>query len=118
MKLADLRVGDYVEVRGQEQPQGQITALILERDDIDERRELRGFVETGGKNEPNLTVLGVTIETTPGVTQYRDSRGPTDVVMDEADFWAAVQEGSLVDARGTETGTTTLSATEVELQGD
>lgn len=118
MKLADIQVGDYLEVRGQEQPQGQITAFTIERDDSDPRRELRGFVEVGGKNEPNLTVLGVTIVTTPGVTVYRDSRGATDVPMDEADFWAAVQEGSRVDARGTEAETTTLSATEVELQGD
>ena len=117
MKLADLMVGDYVEVRGQEQPQGQITAVIVERDDIDDRRELRGFVETGGKNEPNLIVLGVTI-VTDGQTVYRDSRGDTEVVMTPGEFWLAVQEGSLVDARGTETDTKTLTATEVELQGD
>lgn len=118
MKLADLRVGDYLEVRGQEQPQGQITAFTIERDDVDSRRELRGFVEAGGKNEPNLTVLGVTIVTTPGVTVYRDSRGTTEVPMDEATFWSTVQEGSRIDAQGTETDTTTLTATEVELQGD
>jgi hypothetical protein len=118
MKLADINVGDYLEVRGQEQPLGQITAFTIERDDVDSRRELRGFVEAGGKNEPNLTVLGVTIVTTPGVTVYRDSRGATEVPMTEAEFWAAVQEGSRVDAQGTETDTTTLTATEVELEGD
>ena len=115
MKLADLRVGDYVEVRGQEQPLGQITAFDIERDDIEDRRELRGFVTL--KSQPNLTVLGVTIVTT-GTTVYRDSRGATEVPISSADFWAAVQEGSRVDAQGTETDTTTLTATEVELQGD
>jgi hypothetical protein len=117
MKLADINVGDYLEVRGQEQPQGQITAFTIERDDPDPRRELRGFVEVGGKNEPNLTVLGVTIVTT-GATVYRDSRGATEEPMTSAEFWAAVQEGSRVDARGTEADTTTLTATEVELQGN
>jgi hypothetical protein len=96
-------------------PVGQIFALLLERDDADTRTELRGFVEVGGKNEPNLTVLGVSIVTN-GATLYRDSRGATDVGMSVAEFWAAVQEGSLIDARGTETGDTTLAATELELE--
>lgn len=117
LRVGDLNTGDYVEIRGQEQPVGQITAMIVERDDPDSRTELRGFVEVGGKNEPNLTVLGVTIVTS-GSTLYRDSRGATDVGMSAAAFWAAVQEGSLVDARGTESGDTTLTATELELQMD
>ena len=91
--------------------------MIVERDDPDTRTELRGFVETGGKNEPELTVFGVTIVTTVS-TLYRDSRGGTEVGMTAAAFWAAVQEGSLVDARGSETGDTTLTATELELEGD
>ena len=117
LRVGDLVSGNYVEIRGQEQPVGQITAVLLERDDSDPRTELRGFVEAGGKNDPNLTVLGVTINTV-GVEVYRDSRGATDVPMTRADFWAAVQEGSLVDARGTESGDTTLAATELELQMD
>ena len=115
MNVGDLNTADYVEIRGQEQPPGQITAMIVERDDPDTRTELRGFVETGGKSEPNLTVLGVTIVTN-GSTQYRDSRGSSEVGMSSAEFWAAVQEGSLVDARGAETETTTLTATEVALE--
>jgi hypothetical protein len=117
LRVANLNAGDYVEIRGQEQPVGQITALLVERDDPDTRTELRGFVEVGGKSEPNLTVLGVTIVTN-GATVYRDSRGATDVVMSAVDFWSTVQESSLVDARGTETGDRTLAATELELQMD
>jgi hypothetical protein len=115
MSVGNLNGMDYVEIRGQEQPTGQITAMIVEREDPDTRTELRGFVEVGGKAEPNLTVLGVTIVTN-GATQYRDSRGSGESPMAAVDFWAAVQEGSLVDARGSETGTTTLTATEVELE--
>ena len=117
MGVGDLNTDDYVEIRGQEMPVGQIFAVLLERDDADTRTELRGFVELGGNNEPNLTVLGVSIVTN-GATLYRDSRGATDVGMSAAEFWATVQEGSLVDARGTETGDTTLAATELELQMD
>lgn len=106
---------DYVEIRGQEQPPGQITAMIVEREDPDTRTELRGFVEDEGKTEPNLKVLDVTIVTNPA-TQYRDSRGESESPMEAVDFWLAVQEGSLIDARGTETGAKTLTATEVELK--
>ncbi len=115
MNVGLLNDDDYVEIRGQEQPPGQITAMIVERDDPDTRTELRGFVEVGGKSQPNLTVLGVTIATTDS-TIYSDSRGDTEVGMTSGEFWAAVQEGSLVDARGTETGTTMLTATEVALE--
>jgi hypothetical protein len=115
LRVSNLSAGDYVEIRGQELPVGQISAVLLERDDADTRTELRGFVEVGGKNEPNLTVLGVTIVSNGG-TAYRDSRGASNVAMSAAEFWAAVQEGSLVDARGTESNDTTLTATELELQ--
>jgi len=118
LSVDDLNTGDYVEIRGQEQPFGQITAMLVERDDTDTRTELRGFVEVDGKSEPNLTVLGVTIVTNGAATVYRDSRGSSDVGMSAVDFWATVQVGSLVDARGTETGDTTLAATELELQMD
>ena len=121
MKLANLRVGDYVEVRGQEQPQGQITAYTLERDDfdpLDPRFELRGFVTA--EAQPFLTVLGVTIATDDS-TLYFDSRGDIEVPFaTPAEFWAAVQENSLVDARGAsfDSGSRTLTAEEVEIQED
>ena len=114
MLVSDLMVDDYVEIRGQEQPTGQITAMIVERDDPDDWRiELRGFVTAN--NEPNLTVFDVTIVTN-GSTVYRDSRGETEVAMNAVDFWAAVSVGSLVDSRGTETDVTTLTATELSLE--
>ena len=105
----------YVEIRGQEQPLGEITAMLVERDDPDPRTELRGFVTL--KAEPELTVLNVKI-VTDTETVYWDSRGSSEVTMTAGAFWAAVQEGSLVDARGTEIDTQILDATELELQLD
>ena len=116
MNVGHLNPLDYVEIRGQEQPPGQITAKIVERDDTDTETELRGFVEVGGKAEPNLKVLDVTIVTDDASTVYRDSRGSSEVPMQPSDFWAAVQEGSLVEAQGTVIDTKTLAATEVELE--
>ncbi len=117
--VGNINTDDYIEARGQELPVGQITAFLIERDDFDpnsDDTELRGFVEVGGVNEPDsLTVLNVTILTSGA--KFIDSRGDTEVAFsDPADFWAAVGEGSLVDAKGTETGVRELTATEVELE--
>ncbi len=111
----DLIQGDYVEVRGQELPPGQITAFLVERDDPrPDRSELRGFVEANGVNQPDLTVLGVTVQTVPGTTVFRDGNGVR--FTNEADFWAAVGDGSLINVNGTETGDQVLLADEVELE--
>jgi hypothetical protein len=113
LHIGDINTGNYVEARGQELPVGQVTASLVERDDARTRSELRGFVETGGVSRPNLTVLGVTI-VTDGSTIFRDSNKVAFANAD--DFWAAVGDGSLIDMNGTETGVTTLLATEVELE--
>ena len=115
LSVGDLALGDYLEVRGQEIPSGQITAMRVEREDSDPRTELRGFV-TAASN-PTLTVLEVTISTDSG-TVYRDSRGEIEEVMQADDFWAAVGSGVLIEARGAETGAQSLSATEVALESE
>ena len=114
LRVGDLRVDDYIEVRGQELPagSGELAAVRLERDDPREETELRGFVEVGGVNRPTLTILGVTVQA-DGSTLYRDA---ADQPMLVDDFWAAVAEGSLVDVKGTETGDATLLAEELALE--
>lgn len=111
--IADIGIDDYVEVRGQEFPTGEIFAFLLERDDPRARTELRGFVEAGGVSRPDLTVLGVTVQTN-GSTVFRDS-GHNQFPSADA-FWAAVGEGSLIDVNGTETGPQTLLAEELGLE--
>jgi hypothetical protein len=113
-RVGDITTGNYVEVRGQELPSGQITAFLVERDDARARTELRGFVEVNGVNQAaeTLTVLGVTIDVSGAVLRdVNHVQFPT-----RNDFWAAVGVGSLVDINGTETGTQLLQADEVTLE--
>lgn len=112
LTLADLSAGDYVEIRGGERPagSGEVLASILERDDIDTRTELQGFVTAVAA--PTITVLGVTIET-DGATEFRDVDGSA---LSQAEFFSRVAAGELVKARGAETSGTTILAEEVQLE--
>jgi len=112
-RIGDVNTDDYVEIRGQEFPSGEIFAFLLERDDARTRTELRGFVAAGGIGRPDLTVLGVTIQTDAS-TVFRDSNHNQFQSVDA--FWAAVGEGSLIDVNGAETGPQTLLAEEVALE--
>jgi hypothetical protein len=60
-RLADVRAGDYVEVRGTGPAGGPLSATLVERD----KPESRSYVEGIALNvaAPNLTVLGVTVMT-------------------------------------------------------
>ncbi len=113
-RIGNVNAGDYVAVRGQELPPGEIFAFLLERDDPDTETELRGFVEAGGVARPNLTIFGVTV-TTDNTTVFRDEN---DVVLTADEFWARVSEGSLVDTKGLEVAAQALLAGEVELELD
>jgi len=112
LTINDLNTGDYLEVRGGEQPagSGRILATILERDDVDTETILQGFVAT--VTNPSFTILGVTI-TTNGSTQFRDT---DDSAISAAEFFSRAVAGTLVKAKGTETSTTTITADEVELE--
>jgi hypothetical protein len=113
LRIGDINPADYLEIRGQELPVGEITAFLVERDDADTRTELRGFVELGGVNRPSLTVLGVTVMTDIN-TVFQDAN---EVPFANPDaFWAAVGEGSLIDVNGFETGAQMLLAEEIELE--
>ncbi len=92
--LADLRLGDYVEIRGAEDGSAaanDVIATRVERDDDDDESILRGPIQA--ENEPGLTVLGITIDTTGAVFRDED-----DNPMSEAAFFAAVGVGDVVKA--------------------
>lgn len=113
--LADLDVGDYVEIRGAEDPSAtanDVIATRVERDDSRDEATLRGPIQA--ENEPDLTVLGVTISTDTAVFRDED-----DNPIDEATFFATVGVGDVVEAK-TDTlagfNDTSFIAEEVEIE--
>jgi hypothetical protein len=113
-RVGDITMDDYVEARGQEQPEGEITAFLIERDDFDQDTELRGFVVDGSVSDTSsFLILNVTVDTTQ-VEIYRDEN---DAPISADAFWTAVGTGGvIVDVTGSETGDTALLAREVELE--
>jgi len=89
--LSDVNVGDYVEIRAFDSGNA-LVATRLERDDFDGKVALRGFVET--VNDPEFTILGVTIRTNAG-TEFQDN----DTAISASSFFSQAQ-GRLVDAEG------------------
>jgi hypothetical protein len=112
--LADLRVGDYVEVRGMEFPagSGEVVAARVEREDPEARTELRGFVQSVA--EPAFTILGVIVSTS-GTTEFRDEN---DAAITANTFFGQLVPGTLVEARGIEIADRAIAASRVELEDE
>ena len=124
--IGEINVADYIEARGQESPTGEITAVLVERDDPDPDSELRGFTDPAsvvtdsgapGYRE-SFVILGVTVDT-GSVEVYRDVNN-NELSADE--FWAVIEieaaggNAYLVEVKGTETGDSTLTARELQLE--
>ena len=105
--LANIAVGDYVEVDAYNDGSG-LVATKLERDDDQGEVRLEGVAQNVAA--PNFTVGGVAV-TTDGSTEFRDTNG---VTINAAAFFQAAP-GRKVKARGTLVGNAVL-ATRAELE--
>jgi hypothetical protein len=107
--FANLRTGDYVEVRGSEGSTPLTAAAnLLERDDLDTRRELQSTARNVAA--PNFTLVGVQVVTN-GATEFRDL---ADSPITQAQFFAQIA-GRGVKVRGSFAGGT-FTATRAELE--
>ena len=107
--FADLRTGDYVEVRGfAGATAGSMVAALLERDDPDPRRELQGTAQN--VVQPAFEILGVSVATDAG-TEYRDVN---DVPISAAEFYSRASN-RIVSVRGVWNGSTFV-AEQAELE--
>lgn len=110
--LADVVVGDYLEIRGAELPAGsnKVVASRLERRRVESDVGMRGVVDT--VTRPALTILGVNIQTTSG-TRFESLAGAS-ISADE--FFAAAN-GKIVAVKGT-FASGILTAREIEFEND
>ena len=99
--LADLRVGDYVEVRAYRDA-GGLVATLLERDDLESGVDVQGPATSVAA--PNLVVGGVSVTTGP-LTEFRNNDGGS---ITAAAFFAAAP-GREVKVRGTLVGNVVLA---------
>jgi len=99
--LADLRIGDYVEIRAYVDA-GTLVATVLERDDPEDRVEVQGPVDSIAP--PDFTISGLAI-TTDAQTEFRDNNGAS---ISSAAFFAAAP-GRQVKVRGTVIGSAVLA---------
>lgn len=111
--LADVAVGNYVEVRGIPGSGATLTAVVLERDGADDEGSIRGPASAIDGAARTLSVLGVPVITDAG-TQYRDAN---DGVIDAATFFSAISVGSSVEVEFTQGGGT-IVADELQLDDD
>lgn len=99
--LADLRVGDYVEVRAYRDA-GGLVATLIERDDLESGVEVEGPASSVAA--PNFVVGGVSV-TTDSRTEFRNNDGGS---ITAAAFFAAAP-GREVKVRGTMVGNVVLA---------
>jgi hypothetical protein len=99
--LADLRVGDYVEIRGRLEGT-TVIATRLDRDEPDDQVELRGPVDSVA--QPDLTIAGVTV-TTDADTEFSNK---SDESIDASEFFA-IAEGQIVKVEGALVGDVLLA---------
>jgi hypothetical protein len=107
--LAQVRVNDYVEIRGGASG-NQLTAVTFERRDSQNRFELQAVAQ--GVVAPSFTLLGVTIQTT-NATEFRDVN---DAAITSAQFFSQAANRLVKVRSSTRSGTTQLTAERVELE--
>jgi hypothetical protein len=97
MRLADIAVGDYLEIRGFVDDGGAVVASEVRRDGLDgddlsdEDVVLQGPVSTYS-NDISVTILGVTFDTQVGTTEFELFDQPTD----SSTFYGFLSPGTLV----------------------
>jgi hypothetical protein len=100
--LANLAVGDYVEIDAYNDGSG-LLATKIERDDAEGEVQVEGVAQNVAA--PDLTVAGVAV-TTDGATEFRDE---SSVTISSAAFFAAAP-GRAVKVRGTLVGNAVLAS--------
>lgn len=113
-----ISAGDFLEVRGQADAQGVLTAFRVERDDSDAIR-LYENVESFNALTGELVILGVTVPTTDEDTDFTIDAGQDPFAVTQACFFEILEEGDFVEVKGDRDDSDTellLAVKDVELK--
>jgi len=124
--IDQLGMGDYLEVRGQEDGSGGLFAVIVELEELADPNTVfdtivQGFLQADPANQafPPLNVLNVVINSNAG-TEFRDEFDNS--IPDATNFFNQLRAGSLIKAKGTQVSGSsgsppvTLLAEEIEIE--
>jgi hypothetical protein len=114
LEIGDLAAGDFLEVRGFDDGSGNLLATEVERaDGVDDVR-LRGPVTAFSAAARSVTIFGVVVPTNAN-TEFQNFPGGA---SSEAEFYAEVMVGDLLDAKDDEDGVETAIdvADEIEFE--
>lgn len=106
--LADISIGDWLEVRAFVDGNGQAVASRIERQDAGTEVLLQG--PASDLSSPSFKILAATVQTSL-TTEFENAAGQP---ISRLQFFSATAAGSLVKARGALSGTSTIQATKVE----
>jgi hypothetical protein len=115
VSLANLAAGDYLSVRGVENPPGTLFATRVKREEVDDV-ELRAFVRSAEDIDATagtLTLLGITVDVNGAEFEDAD-----ELALTQAEFFTQVMVGSLVEVENGLPGDPTILefATDVEFE--
>ncbi len=115
--LDDLGVGDEVELRGYIDGTAVI-AVELEREDAEDRAELRGPITALDAASETLEILGVTISTSSSTSYEDDSVVPEEEDIGATAFFSRVALGDFVEARWDVFSATSQPVDQLAITGD
>ena len=115
--LEDFTVGDEVEVRGYIDGT-TVIAVELEREDPQDRAELRGPITALDAGAGTLEILGIPIATSPSTEYEDDSVEPEQEDIGSAEFFNRVVLGDFVEARWDVFADISQAADQLAITGD
>ena len=108
--LEDIDSGNWVEIKAFQDASGNLVANQVERDDAEDEVRIEAPVESA--MQPDLQLLGLTIQTDAGTRFEHGNDNP----IDPDDFFDQVSIGTPVQVQGSVVGDGVILANEVELE--
>lgn len=117
LSLGRLGAGDRVEVKGYQNASGEFVATSVGRANADSEalHRFRGPI-ADLENVPSFTLFGITVST-DATTEFESSASSSSILA-SSQFFTDLELGSIVEIKGTVSGSSTIQAKSVKAIGD